>query len=386
VSDDTPLTAFIDPNYDPLASYEALESWLLLYDTIFVSSPSSFQAARVRQEITTTTFKTLFDAGWLVPVGRPRFFDRKLRTARVKDLARVDAVRSAHFQWQEDFDGAVAEKAVPLPDEDLDNAINTALALEHRQPRVFASLQERVSLLRSEQKLPAKFYTPSEVRKSLKHITRGVIYEVAGDLWARQYLGTSGLIVPAEQEGIYGLLDDASTGPWSPLRARVGAAKRSAADGLTEQDLRLARELGERIARHYSISNLLADYRASALQQEFRAFVLGALEDVRRRADGAADSDLLWQRFQEQIKRLDTMSTVGQAIGTMLGAGGTAVVSSKMNLDNSMTRRFFMIALLSGATFGGAKLFSAGLPRVTSEVFNTPDRWITFIHKRATPR
>lgn len=381
-----PFTVFVDPNYDPLASYQSLESWLLVYDTIFVSSPSSTQAEKVNRIISGDAFKTLVDSGWLVPVGRPRFFDRQWRTGRAEDLAKTDEVRAAHFRWNDDFDSAIAGKARHLPDAELDNAIDAALDLEQRYPAAFSKLQEAVGRLRADQKLPAKFYAPSELGKPLEDTTRGVIYEVAGDLWARRFLGTTGLIAPAEQEGIYGLLDRAADGDWSPLQARIGAARGSAVGGLGEQDVRLARELSERIANRYTISAVLPEYRASALQREFRAFVLEALEDGRLHAERGANSDFLWQRFQDRIKGLDRQSEYGKAIGAMIGAMGGPEIASRLGLDKlPLSRRLFMRASLSLGALGGAALFGA-MPRAASELFDAPDRWITLIHQKAALR
>lgn len=302
---ETALTVYLDPNYDPTFSYSHLEGWLLLYDKIYISSPSPYQVKRAHREldvplVSERSLQDFVRQGWIVPVGRSRFFTEEWRSSRAGELEKIDAVRAAHFSWSGEFDAIMAAHAQRLPDNELDEAIETGTALDKRYPDAFAEVLRRVNLLRAEGLLPAKFKSPSEIVKDSTEIAKGVLYEVAGDLWVRRHLGTTGMIVPSEHESIYALLDRADDG-WSPLEPQIGSAIRRTKKDLSEQDLLLAQELAERIVHDFTISDVLAEYRESALQHQFRAFVLKAMEDLKSKEEAPATPQVYGLAFSSRL-------------------------------------------------------------------------------------
>src|SRR3989338_4446657 len=114
------LAVFLDPNYEPLFSYRHLEPWLLLYDTIYLGSPSPYQIDRVTKdtegEVTQGTLLSLIrnKKRLVVPVGRRRWFNQTWRQERTAELENSDVVRAEHFRWNREFDEVVAAHAVPL--------------------------------------------------------------------------------------------------------------------------------------------------------------------------------------------------------------------------------------------------------------------------------
>ena len=375
------FTAFIDPNNDPEFSYSHLEGWLLLYDQIYVSSPSPHQVARASvakgmPPVREDTLEQLVREKWLVPVGRRRFFNEDWRRARAKELETSDRVRAAHFRWSGDFDRTMAKHAVPLEDSALDAAIKSGQNLEHRHPDAFAWLSGQVGDIKANDGLPAKFHTPSERDAPVEQVARDLIYEVAGDLWARSALNATGLIVPTGHEAIYGLLDDAArSGDASPLQPRMSALKPQPSGTLSAEDERLARELAERISRNYTIADVIKDYRGSQLEQEMRGWVLNAMDDLRERIDPRAYGARLWDKFEDHVKHIELVYDTG-AIAARVGVAAVPLLPAVGRLmKQGMSRRALLaLALFKTTEYGSRPLLGPMTDAAESRLRGEHDR------------
>ncbi|MEA2600288.1 MAG: hypothetical protein QOF89_1280 [Acidobacteriota bacterium] len=390
--DNSGLSVFLDPNYHPTFSYSHLEGWLLLYDRIYISSPSPYQVDRAEAApgmppVTKEILQSLVTKGWIKPAGRRRFFSEEWRLNRAMELEKSDPLRAAHFQWTGDFDVTMASKATLLDDASLDNAIQTGRELELRHPDAFDWMKKRVALLRAEGGLPAKFYAPTEANRSIDDLVRDVIYEVAGDIWARKELKVGGLIVPPGQEKIYGLLDDATSSTGSPLFPSFAPAEIPDVDRLSSDDIRLARELAERIAGNYTIHDVLSEYRDSALQREFRAFVWHAMNRMRDRVGSQPDGEILWKRFEEQCKHIESMNTIGSWLtGLGLGALMLTPAVDKFFKEGITRRALLALALFKSAEIIGTPFLGSAIDEVESAVREEHDRWIALIVGNARRR
>lgn len=88
---ETELTVYLDPNYDPVFSYSHLEGWLLLYDKIYISSPSPHQVKRAHHGldvplVSEDLLQNLVRQRWIVPVGRPRIISESFWVSRAEAL------------------------------------------------------------------------------------------------------------------------------------------------------------------------------------------------------------------------------------------------------------------------------------------------------------
>jgi hypothetical protein len=387
---DPGFTVFLDPNYNPSSSYPHLEGWLLLYDHIYVASPSPHQlelaSAAANLSSLDATIQRLVRESWVVPVGRPRFFSEAWRHERTSELEKQDPARAEHFRWNGPFDVLMASHKHLLDDAGLDRAIEEATEIEYRYPDAFEWLRRKVAALKADHQLPAKFYMPSEVDRPVDETTRGVIYEVAGDIWARKYLNANGLIVPHDHGGIYGLFDRAL--PDSiPFVPQFVATSIETAHELSPEDERLARELAERISARYSISDVLAEYRGSGLQTQFRQFVLTAMLHLRNTAEGSEPGEYLVKRVDDQIAHIEGMDTVGAILGaTGLGSARIHPSVAKL-LGAGITRRSILAVMLFAAGgLAGGPLLGPAIDGAESAITGEADRWIALIGRRARRR
>ncbi len=386
-----PLTVFLDPNYHPVFSYSHLEGWLLLYDQIFISSPSPHQVTKasgahgmpvVRED----TVERLVREGWLVPVGRPRFFSEDWRRDRARELEIIDPVRSAHFSWSGKFDTVMAKHARLLDDAQLDQAIASGQSLDQRHPDVFDVLRKKVTLLKADGGLPAKFAAPSESNRDLDDTVRGVIYEVSGDIWVRRTLQLSGLVVPPGQEGIYGLLDQATESNGSALAPRIGAAP-TIGDGIGVEDVKLAQELTGRIASNYSISDVIGEFRKSQLQHELRAWIVAIMNGLRTRVDPRSYGHHLWHLFEDQADHIGANHDVAAWLSGIGVATASLHPAVSRLMSAGITRRALLtVAVLQLANVAGRPLFGPALDAIESGVRREHDRWIAFITVNAPRR
>ena len=375
------FTVYLDPNYHPQETYTSIEAWLLLYDRIYLGSPSSFQV-RVADRTLLERLPELVQKGWVVPTGRSRFFDQSWRVDRAREIAKSDQQRAGHFSWDNDtaFDSVMAANSRLLPDVELDAAVSHAMALKQRSPIAFSKLAGNIEQLRLKGVLPQKFYTPSERSKSLEELTCGVLYEIAGDVWARRHLHATALIAPESQEQMYSLLDRVSDSTWSPLAKYAIKVNYLPGGGLTKYDLQLGKELAERIASHYPITDILEDYRNSNLQHEFRAFVLTALETLRERITPTDDREYLWQEFQHEIHKIERHKEIAEIASTILGAvaadeTGDALLAKTTRIP----RRLFLRACLVTGGIAGNALLPQPI-QAALNIADTPDRWVMQIH------
>lgn len=379
-----PFNAFLDPNYHPTFTYPRLEGWLLLYDTIFLGNPSPYQidlAAESQQELPVSpeSIRRLIDNKYVVPVGRSRFFDSSWRTTRARELEGADGARAAHFRWNDDFDVVVSAHAKHLSDSGLDTAIQEALTLEHREPEAFKLLVSHVAALHAARRLPDKFYTPSEIDKPPDEITRGVIYELAGDIWVRTVLGTH-LIAARDHGPMYELLSRLSNSAMSRDQPILMAAEPTI-DDLSEDEVRLAGEFAERLARHYTLADVLPEYRKSGLQRQFRAFVTSVLQQLRTDIVDTPTGEILWERFDDRVKAIEAREKQVEWT-TPLALSLMAAHPDVQEFCKQSTRRFFIMALLAMVS----SPFVKPLLDSAADVVVPSDQWVALITGHAHRR
>jgi hypothetical protein len=374
------LTAYLDPNYTPAFSYGQLEGWLLLYDTLYVSSPSSHEIRRAEEArelpVSRDSILRLTENRYVVPVGRPRYFNPVWRKERARELAALDVERADHFHWDDDFDEGIAAKAYRLSDAGLDAAIRAGMDIEHRHPDVFEQLAIRVAALRAARNLPAKFYTPSEIDRPLNEIVRGVIYEVAGDLWARSTL-RSHLIVPREYGPLYEELSHMS-GAAKSLDDPVLTTPEVTIEDLSDDEVRLAHEFAERLAKRFTIADILPEYRASGLQRQFRRFIASTLQSLRADITDRDRGDVLWHKFDDRVRNLGNLK---KYVDWLAPAPMSYLIARPevQEFYKQATRRSFLVACLAMAGTAITKAAIDNTVDLVGSSIDDNDRWIALI-------
>jgi hypothetical protein len=219
--------------------------------------------------------------------------------------------------------------------------------------------------------------------RPLAEIVRGVLYEVAGDIWLRGGLDAH-MILPRDYGPLYAQLEQLNGAGPSAADAVLTEAEPTVED-LSEGEMRLAQEFADRLANHYTLADILPEFRGSALQRSFRAFVAETLQNIRHDVVDRAVGEILWDRFDRQVQKIELEKELGSwalSTGTSLALGSVAVEK----FYSEGTRRFFLMTVL--AMVGSAVTRPLFMPAAESvaATIAPQDRWIALIAGHATRR
>lgn len=402
------VTAFLDPNYDPVSVYPQLEGLLLLYDGLDVFAPNGTAMADAAANSKTVVFDdelffALVDKRFVNPVMRERYIDESWRSRVAQDLADKGDVKRSQFYRFTETDRRLRElpKTI-ITDADIDAARERGIQLAQHNAPCFVRLSNIFASLKNDRQLPDKYYSVDFGNKELAEQRVELMGDIAGDVILMRRMKSCGHVLPERLTGLGELYDSigvalSDVGEPSTFDAVVeDVARRLGASDweLTSEDERLAREMTSRLQARYRLVDVLEDYHRSALAKQCRHWIFHALRALRAKGHTNLEEGLIREVEREiiQVRNGAGGGIAGNVVGAMAGAALAEGWPVTQGLLKEISRRRFNRVVLGGAV--GALVaeatkyaFESSTSVARSIASGEPSaRWITFVVQRAAER
>lgn len=382
------IDVYIDPNYDPTATYWQIEGLLLLFNKVFVYAPNAHAIQQALEEsskvpVSPDRLLCLAERDLITPVAASRYWSKEWRDQKSEDLRSSNRDRSEFFRWTT-FDSAICglPNKKPL---DFYRFGETARNLSSDDPDTFAMIKSKVATLRQSNRLPAQFYESPFQDWSDDQVCEELLYNFGNDVGVAYLTNANAIMLSEKQKPLYEIYCQLfSDLTWIPKNVLVQSGQ-SDDWFCSPNDYDIARDFANRLASDYDLLPVLEEYRQSNFCHLFQLFVATGIQELEK--EGYKGKSLVAGLLSRFNKRAEDSEQFGDIAGNIVGAAaGAALVdfinnpAAKNISEKLLPRRRFLIHL-GGAATGAAlgPLFLKNVFQDAKTTFTEHDAWISLI-------